>query len=183
MVRPVTEENLRSAYAGESLAHMRYGIYSQRAEERGLPNIARLFRAVAYAERVHASNHYRNITSKGDAVTVSVAGFGSRTIPEDLQIDIDGEDFEVNEMYPAYLEVAHMQKEYAAEISFRYAWEAEKTHAAFFRRAKEAVDSGGDLELGHVCVCSVWGHTVEGEVPDHCPICKAKRDKFRVFSA
>jgi rubrerythrin len=119
MVRPVTEENLRSAYAGESQAHMRCGIYSQRAEERGLPNIARLFGAVAYVERVHASNHYRNITSKGDAVTVSVAGFGSRATPEGLQIGIDGEGFEMNEMYPAYLEVAHMQKEYAAEISFR----------------------------------------------------------------
>jgi rubrerythrin len=150
MVRSMTEENLRSAYAGESQAHMRCGIYSQRAEEQGLPNIARLFGAVAYAKRVHASNHYRNITSQGGAVTVSVAGFGSRTTPEDLQIGIDGEDFEVNEMYPAHLEVAHVQKEYAAEISFWYAWEAERTYAKFFRRAKEAVDSGGALELGPV---------------------------------
>jgi rubrerythrin len=63
---------------------MRYGIFSQRAEEGGLPNIARLFRAIAYTERVHASNHYRNIMSKGDAVIVSVAGFGSRNTPEDL---------------------------------------------------------------------------------------------------
>ncbi len=177
------EENFRSAYTGESQAHKRYGIFSQRAEELWLSNIARLFRAVAYAERFHASNHYRNITSKGDALTVSVADFGSRTTPEDLQIGIDGEGFEVNEIYPAYLEVAHMQKENAAEISFRYAWEAEKIYATFFRRAKKAVDSGGDLELGHVCVCSVWGYMVEGEVPDHCPIRKAKRDKFRVFSA
>jgi len=86
-------------------------------------------------------------------------------------------------MYPAYLEVAHMPKEYAAEISFRYAWEAEKTHAEFFQRAKEAADSGSDLELGPVYVCGVCGHTVEGEAPDPCPICKAKRNKFRVFSA
>lgn len=122
MVRTMTEENLRSAYAGMSQAHMRCGIYSQRAKQRGLPNMARLFGAIAYAERVHASNHYRNIKSQENAVTVSVAGFGSRTTPEDLQIGINGEGFEVNEMYPAHLEVAHVQKEYAAEISFRQAW-------------------------------------------------------------
>jgi rubrerythrin len=183
MVRLMTEMNLRSAYAGESQAQMRYSIYSQRAEEGGFPNIARLFRAVAYAEWVHASNHYRNIQTKGDAVTVSMAGFGSMTTVEDLQIGIDGENFEVEEMYPAYLEVAHAQKEYAAEMSFRYAWEAEKTHAKFYEKAKEVADGGRDLELGPVCVCRVCGHTVEGEAPDQCPICKAKKDKFRVFTS
>ncbi|MFB0558103.1 MAG: rubrerythrin family protein, partial [Candidatus Bathyarchaeia archaeon] len=115
------------------------------------------------------------------AVTVSMAGFGSRTTQEDLQIGIDGENFEVEEMYPAYLEVAHAQKEYAAEISFRYAWEAEKTHAEFYKRAKDAADSGEDTDLGPVCVCTVCGYTVEGEAPDNCTICKAKKDKFRVF--
>lgn len=181
MVRPMTETNLKSAFAGESQAHTRYAIFAERAEEKGFPNIARLFMAVSYAERVHASNHYKNIKSKGDAVTVSMAGFGSTTTSEDLQIGIDGENFEVEEMYPAYLEIAKMQKEYAAEISFRYAWEAEKTHAEFYRRAKGAVDAGSDLELGPVGVCEVCGHTIEGEVPDVCPICNAKKDRFRIF--
>ncbi|KON30053.1 hypothetical protein AC482_04865 [miscellaneous Crenarchaeota group-15 archaeon DG-45] len=182
MVRPMTDANLKSAFAGESQAHMRYAIFAQRADEAGFPNIARLFRAVAYAERVHASNHYGNIRSRGDAVTVSMAGFGSRATPEDLEIGIEGETFEVEEMYPAYLEVARAQKEYAAEVSFRYAWEAEKTHAEFYRRAKEAADEGLDVDLGPVCVCDVCGYTVEGEVPDVCPICKARRDRFKIFS-
>lgn len=160
---------------------MRYSIFSHRAEETGFPNIARLFRAVAYSERIHASNHYNNIQTKEDAVTVSKAGFGSRATQEDLQIGIDGENFEVEEMYPAYLEVAHAQKEYAAEISFGYAWEAEKTHAEFYKRAKDTADSGEDTDLGLVCVCTVCGYTVEGEAPDNCPICKAKKEKFRVF--
>ena len=112
-----------------------------------------------------------------------MASFGSRTIPEDLQIGIDGEEFEVNEIYPAYLEVAHMQKEYVSEFSFRYAWEVEKTYAAFFKRVKEAADSGGDLKMGPVYVCGVYGHTVEGKTTNPCPTSKAKRDKFRVFSA
>ena len=85
-----------------------YTIYAQMAEEGGFPNIAGLFRAVAYAERVHASNHYRNIQRKGDAVTVSTAGFGSRMTPEDLQVGIDRETFEVEVMYPSYREVVHM---------------------------------------------------------------------------
>lgn len=182
MVKSMTDTNLKSAFAGESQAHLRYSIYSQRAEANGFPNTARLFKAIAHAERVHASNHYRNILSKGEAVTVSMAGFGSRTTSEDLQIGIDGENFEVHEMYPAYLEVARMQEEYAAEVSFRYAWEAEKTHAEFYLRAKEAVDTERDLDLGPMYVCEVCGHTVEDEAPDICPICKAKKDKFKAFT-
>ncbi len=182
LVRPMTEANLKSAYAGESQAHMRYLIYSRRASENGLPDISRLFTAVAFAEQVHASNHYRNILGKGDAVTVSMAGFGSRTTPEDLEIGIAGETFEVEEMYPSYMEVAKAQKEYAAEMSFRYAWEAEKTHAEFYRRAKKAAEGGRDLDLKAVDVCTVCGYTVEGEAPEVCPICKAKKDKFRVFA-
>lgn len=183
MVRPMTDSNLKSAFAGESQAHMRYSIYSRRAEAGGLLNISRLFHAVAYAESVHASNHYKNILTEGDAITVSVAGFGSTTTTEDLQIGIDGENFEVNEMYPAYMEVAREQKEYAAEISFRYAWEAEKTHAEFYKRAKEAAEEEQDLDLGSLGVCEVCGYTIEGEAPDICPICKAKKDKFHIFEA
>ncbi len=130
MVRPMTDGNLKSAYAGESQAHMRYLIFSKRAEKEGYSNVARLFKAIAYAERIHASNHYRNIRSEGDALTVSMAAFGSKTTSEDLQTGIDGETFEIEEMYPAYLDVAKMQKEYAAEVTFRFAWEAEKTHVA-----------------------------------------------------
>jgi rubrerythrin len=85
-------------------------------------------------------------------------------------------------MYPAYMEVAHAQKEYAAEIRFRYAWEAEKTHAKFYERAKKSIEVGNDIDLGPICVSSVCGHTVEGEEPEECPICKAKKDKFKAFS-
>jgi rubrerythrin len=180
LVRPMTEANLRSAFAGESQAYMRYFLYAERARDK-YPNTSRLFEAIAYAECVHARNHYRNIRSKGEAVTVSMAGFGSESTLEDLQIGIDGENFEVEEMYPAYLEVAHAQKEYAAEISFRYALEAEKTHAVFYERAKKSIEAGNDIDLGPICVCSVCGHTVEGEAPEKCPICKAKKDKFKAF--
>jgi rubrerythrin len=117
----ITEENLKSAFAGESQAHMRYIIFAKRAEKKGYPNILRLFEAVAYAETIHASNHYRNIKKKDDSLTVSMAAFGSTIPSEDMQIGIEGEKFEIEEMYPAYLEVAKMQKEYVAEVSFRFA--------------------------------------------------------------
>ena len=145
MVKPMTESNLISAFAGESQAHMRYMLYADRAEKSGYVNVARLFKAVANAEKIHAGNHYKNIHHKGDATTVSGALFGSRTSSEDLQNGIDGENYEVNEMYPAFIEVAKMQEEYGAEISFKYAWEAEKTHAAFYERAKISVDEQKDL--------------------------------------
>jgi rubrerythrin len=126
----MTENSLISAFSGESQAHMRYLIFAKRAVDSGYPNISRLFTAVSHAERIHASNHYRNIQRKGDVTTIGGALFGSRNTVDDLQHGIDGENFEVNEMYPAYIEVAKSQKEYGAEVTFRYAWEAEKTHAA-----------------------------------------------------
>ena len=181
MVRPTTESNLINAFAGESQAHMRYLIYSDRANRNGYSNIARLFKSVAHAEKIHAGNHYKNIQRLGDVTTVSGALFGSRTTPEDLQNGIDGENYEVDEMYPSFMDVAKMQQEHAAEISFRYAWEAEKTHSAFYQRAKEAADLNNDLDLGDIGVCEVCGYTVEGDPPERCPICKAKRERFALF--
>jgi rubrerythrin len=181
MVRTMTEDNLRSAYAGESQAHMRYKIYSDRAKKNGYANVSRLFKAIAYAERVHAGNHYNYITSKGDTTTVSKAIFGTRNVSEDLQAGIDGETFEITEMYPAYRNVAIFQNEKGAELSFYWALEAEKTHANFFRKAKQSVDHGKDVQLNSIQVCEVCGHTIEGEAPKICPICKAPKEKFKEF--
>jgi rubrerythrin len=178
----MTDGNLKSAYAGESQAHMRYIIFSKRAEKEGYPNVARLFKAIAYAERIHAFNHYRNIRSEGDALTVSMAAFGSKTSSEDLQIGIDGETFEIEEMYPAYLGVANMQNEYAAEVTFRFAWEAEKTHVELFKNVKVGVDEERDPELGTIGVYEVCGYTLEGDPPEKCPICKAKKERFKIFA-
>jgi len=181
MVREITETNLKNAYAGESQAHMRYIIYAERARAEGKLNVARLFTAVAFAERVHASNHYRNIMSRGGSITVSAAVFGSRTTPENLQAGIDGETFEINEMYPAYKKVAEFEGEKGAEISFTWALEAEKIHATLYRKAKEAVDGGRDVELDRIQICQVCGYTVEGDAPEKCPVCNALKNQFRAF--
>jgi rubrerythrin len=85
-------------------------------------------------------------------------------------------------MYPTYLETAKFQGEKGAQQSFYYALSAEKTHAAFFKKAKDAVDSGKDVKLGPMQICTVCGYTVEGDAPDKCPICGSKKEKFRTFT-
>lgn len=164
----MTESNLRSAFAGESQAHMRYLIFADRAEKEGYANVARLFRAIAYAEQVHATNHYREL---GD-INVS---------PQNLQVAIDGESWEVEEMYPAYLAVAQLQEEKGAQRYMGYALEAEKIHAQMYKEAKEAIEKGVDPELGAIYICQVCGHTVEGEPPEKCPLCGAKCEKYVKF--
>ena len=166
----MTEENLNNAYAGESMAHMRYLIYADVAEKEGKHNIARLFRAIAYAEQVHATNHYRELSMiKGTS--------------ENLQVAIDGETFEVEEMYVVYNRVAEFQGEKGAVRSTHYALEAEKIHAKMYADAKSKADEGQDIEIDEIHICSVCGYTGEGEAPDFCPVCGAKKEQFKLFPA
>ncbi|MEM2788774.1 MAG: rubrerythrin family protein [Candidatus Bathyarchaeia archaeon] len=166
-MRKMTEDNLKSAFAGESQAHMRYLIFAEKAEEEGFRNVARLFRAIAYAEQVHAANHY------------SVLGM-IRSTADNLQEAINGETYEVNEMYPAYNAVAKLQDERGAQRTTEWALQAEKIHAAMYQRAKQSVESGKDISLEAIYICSVCGYTSEEEL-DRCPICGATRDKIKKF--
>jgi rubrerythrin len=163
-----TKGNLEAAFAGESQAHMRYLIFADKAEKEGLANIARLFRAVAYAERVHATNHLRTLG-------------GISTTAENLQEGIDGETYEVDEMYPSFKAVADLQEEKSAARTMLWAWEAEKIHAGMYGQARESALHGQDIALGDVWICDVCGHTVEGEPPDVCPVCQAKKERFIKF--
>lgn len=167
-MRKMTEDSLRAAFAGESQAHMRYLIFAQKAEKEGFPNVARLFRAIAYAEQVHATNHFRTLGDLGSS-------------SQNLEAAIGGETYEVEEMYPAYGAVAQLQEEKGAQRSIHFALEAEKIHAAMYQKAKQAVDSGKDLEVGQIYICDVCGYTGEGEPPERCPVCGATKDKFRLF--
>jgi rubrerythrin len=180
-VSEMTKSHLRNAFSGESQANMRYQIYSEVAENEGYPNVARLFGAISYAERVHATNHLRRSPEEaGTAVAETPYGVGDTVA--NLQKGIDGETFEVEEMYPTYLKVAEMQNEGAAKKSFEWALEAEKTHAKMYKDAKKVVEKGEDPDIGDIQVCSVCGHTVEGEAPDVCPVCDT-RDNYVAFEA
>ncbi|MBF8983717.1 rubrerythrin family protein [Lutibacter sp. B2] len=178
----MTADFLRSAYGGESMAHMRYLIWGDVAEKEGMPNIGRLFRAIAYAEWAHADNHFRQLgEQKGDHTVPAGAVFGIGKTEENLQGAIDGELHEVEQMYPVYLEAARFQKEKAAERAFHYALEAEKIHVTLFQEAQQAAKEGKDLDLGRVYVCPVCGHTVVGNAPDKCPVCGAKKEMYKDF--
>jgi len=164
----MTKQNLQNAFAGESQAHMKYMIFSEKAEKEGKKNIARLFKGIAYAERVHATNHLR-----------ALGGIGSAG--ENLPVAISGEHYEVEEMYPAYLAEAEKQGEKEAAKSTYYALEAEKIHEQMYKKAKQSADKDEDISLGDVYICPVCGYTVENEVPDFCPICGAKKEVFNKY--
>ena len=176
----ITAANLRNAHGGESMAHMRYLSWGNLAKKEGFPNVARLFIAIASAETVHASNHFRELKDQfGESLCASMAVFGAGSTSQNLQGGINGETYEITEMYPTYLETAKFQKEKGAELSFHYALEGEKTHRALFQKAKESLDSGAkDIDLGAVRVCSVCGWTHEGDMPERCPICGATKNKI-----
>ncbi|MDP2719191.1 MAG: rubrerythrin family protein [Dehalococcoidia bacterium] len=183
-MHPMTSSNLHNAYGGESMAHMRYIIWAEAAEKEGFPNVGRLFQAVSRAELVHATNHFHELKNEtGDALCASGGIFGLGPTSQNLQGGIDGETFEINEMYPAYLEVARFQGEKGAEKSFFYALSAEKTHAELYTKAKKAVDSTKkDLVSGPVHICPICGWTHEGELPEKCPVCGAKKSVFQTFA-
>jgi len=164
----MTQANLEAAFAGESQAHMKYLIFAEQAEREGFPNTARLFKANAYAEQVNATNHFR------------VLGKLAKTAGN-LAVAIGGETYEVEEMYPAFQAVAELQEEKGAVRSSKWALEAEKMHAEMYSAAKAAVESGEDAQVGQVYICSVCGWTGEGEPPDNCPLCNAKKERFVTF--
>lgn len=178
----MTADFLRSAYGGESMAHMRYLIWGEHAEKKGMPNIGRLFYAIAYAEQAHANNHFKELGHlAGGAAVTAGAVFGMGSVAENLQGAIDGELHEVEQMYPVYLNTAQFQNEPGAERAFRYALEAEKIHAKMFKAAQDAAKEGKDMELGKVHICPVCGYTGEGEAPDACPVCGVKKEMFKLF--
>jgi rubrerythrin len=178
----MTADFLRSAYGGESMAHMRYLQWGKVAEKEGFPNIAKLFEAIAYAELVHAHNHFKEVGGDTADVTVTAgAVFGLNGTVENLQGAIDGELHEVEQMYPVYYNAAEFQNESGAKRSFRFALEAEKIHAEMFKKAQDRARENRDMEFKSVLICPVCGHTVLDEAPDNCPVCGAKKELYKSF--
>jgi len=157
-----TEQNLREAFAGESQANRRYLAFAKQAEKEGHPQVAKLFRAAAEAETVHAHSHLRTLG-------------GIRSTAENLKEAIAGETHEFKKMYPAMIEEAKKEGEKAAERSFNYANEVEQVHANLYQKA---LDNLGKLAGADYYVCSVCGYTCENEPPDRCPVCNAVKKAF-----
>jgi len=160
-----TTDNLKDAFAGESQANRKYLAFGEQAAKDGYVQVAKLFRAVAAAETIHAHAHLRALD-------------GVKGTLENLAAAMAGEDYEVKEMYPPMLATAKAEGHKRAERSMTYALEVEKVHYDLFQQAFDAVKAGQDLPATAILVCPVCGHTVVGDAPDTCPICRAMGDRF-----
>ena len=160
-----TSNNLKEAFAGESQANRKYLAFAKKAEEDGYSQVAKLFRAAAEAETVHAHAHLR------------VLG-GVKDTEENLQEAINGEGFEFQEMYPKFLDEAEAEGNKPASFSIKNALAVEEIHYDLYKEALNAVKSGTDLPGSSIFVCSVCGNTVMGKAPDKCPICGVSAEKF-----
>ncbi|MDW7773585.1 MAG: rubrerythrin family protein [Desulfobulbaceae bacterium] len=157
-----TEKNLWEAFAGESQANRKYLAFAEKADKEGHSQAARLFRAAAYAETIHAHNHLRALKAIGDTAA-------------NLNEAVAGEIHEFKNMYPDMIKAAQEEGDKAAERTFSYANEVEKIHAELYQKA---LDSLGNAENVDYYVCKVCGYTAENHAPEKCPVCGANSNAF-----
>ena len=157
-------DDLKQAFAGESQANQKYRAFAARAEQEGLPNIARLFRTTAEAERIHAEGHLKALEGVG-------------TTAENLKAAIAGETFEFTQMYPPMLQGA-VEAGHKAKRMFGFAVKAEAVHAKLYALALEAARQGKDLTETKFYLCPVCGYIEFGEAPESCPVCGTKGSSF-----
>jgi rubrerythrin len=160
-----TKDDLQEAFAGESQANRKYLAFAQKADKEGFSQVAKLFRAVADAETIHAHSHLRVLD-------------GVQSTSENLEEAIAGEHHEFTEMYPGFLQTAEAEGNKKAVRSMTNAMEVEKVHHDLFQQALAAIKSGKDLESMQIYVCPVCGHTEIGEPPANCPVCNVKGEKY-----
>ena len=158
-----TEKNLKEAFAGESQANRKYLAFAKKAEAEGYRQVAKLFRAAAEAETIHAHNHLKELG-------------GIKGTRENLEEAINGESYEFQKMYPPMIEDANAEGNRGAQRTFSYANEVEKIHAGLYQKALDNLGKNPECDYA---VCQVCGYTAEGEAPDECPVCKAKKQAFR----
>ena len=165
-----TSEDLQAAFAGESQANRKYTAFAQKAEAEGYPQIARLFRAAAHAETVHALLHLR-----------AMDGIGSTL--ENLKAAVAGEHYEWTDMYPGFIQDAEAAGEKRALRGFNYAQEVEKVHEDFYQEALDLLAAGKKEEEEYdYYVCPVCGYTHKRSAPDVCPVCGTPGSRFEKIS-
>jgi rubrerythrin len=160
-----TIEDMKAAFAGESQANRRYLAFAKKAEDEGHAEIAKLFRAVAAAETVHAHNHLRILGEINDT-------------QENLVAAKSGENYEVVTMYPEFIEDAEQEGDKKALRSFKWAMEVEKEHEVYYQEAIDALAAGQKIPDDDYYVCPVCGHTHRGTPPEKCPVCGLPGKRF-----
>ena len=167
-IMSTTGKNLEAAFAGESQANRKYLFFADKAEEEGHKRIARLFRAAADAETVHARNHLKVMQ-------------GIESTIENLLTGIGGENHEFTEMYPAFIRQAETEGEKKAADSFDLANKVEEIHHGLYQDALRRLGKGENMELKSFYVCQYCGNTVEDEAPERCPVCGAPKRMFKLI--
>ncbi len=157
-----SEQNLKDAFAGESQANRKYLAFAKQADKEGFAQVAKLFRAAAEAETVHAHTHLRTFG-------------GINSTADNLQEAINGETYEFTSMYPEMIKTAEAEDEKKALRSFSWANEVEKIHAGLYQKALDSIDNSVEADY---YVCDVCGYTCENEAPDVCPVCKSQKKAF-----
>lgn len=157
-----SEQNLKDAFAGESQANRKYLAFAKQADKEGFAQVAKLFRAAAEAETVHAHTHLRTFG-------------GINSTADNLQEAINGETYEFTSMYPEMIKTAEKEGEKKALRSFSWANEVEKIHAGLYQKALDNIDNSVEADY---YVCDVCGYTCEKEAPDVCPVCKSQKKAF-----
>jgi len=161
---PTTQENLETAFSGESQAYQKYSAFADKAEKDGFANIAKLFRTTAEAERIHAAGHLKAMDKIGSTL-------------ENLKAAISGETYEYEDMYPPMYEQAVAEKHKAKKM-FGFALEAEKVHAELYEKALQAVSDGKDISEVNIYLCPICGHIELGTPPENCPVCGVGASKY-----
>ena len=160
-----TDENLKAAFAGESQANRKYLAFAKKADSEGFSQTAKLFRAIAMAETVHAHNHFDVMGGVKDTVS-------------NLKEAVSGETYEFKQMYPEFIEDAQDDSNTGAKRSFNFANSVEKIHEKLYSDALAKVETGNDISEVNMYVCDVCGHTVDSEPTDSCPICGAPVEHY-----
>ncbi|SFR07181.1 rubrerythrin family protein [Desulfoscipio geothermicus] len=163
-----TQENLMAAFAGESQANRKYLAFAQKADKEGKAKTARLFRAVAEAETIHALKHLETASKVGSTM-------------DNVKEAIEGETYEFSNMYPEFIEKAKEEGEAKATKSFELANEAEKVHADLYKKALAALEAGGDMQAESFHLCPVCGYVALDQAPERCPICNAPAKTFKPY--
>ena len=158
-----TDKNLAAAFAGESQANRKYLAFAKKADSEGHSQAAKLFRAAAEAETLHAHAHLKAMGA-------------IKSTAENLQTAVDGETYEFESMYPDFIKVAQEENNTAAVRTFTLANEAEKVHAELYKKALANINSGESYDY---YLCTVCGHITEKEAPEKCPICGAKTQAYK----
>ena len=163
-----TGENLEFAFAGESQASRKYTFFAEKAADEGHKQVARLFRAAAEAETVHARNHLKVMQ-------------GIKSTKENLLAAISGENHEFTEMYPGFIKQAETEGNKKAKESFDLANKVEQIHYGLYKKALDMVEKGKAMAEKPFYVCQYCGNTIEGEAPDRCPVCGAPKKMFKLI--